>query len=60
MAGTIQCLPCYESMVEIVTMVGAQLAHKDAGVTGVYNQEIYLEPRREMMQWYADYLEDVN
>ncbi|WP_414501731.1 hypothetical protein [Zymobacter sp. IVIA_5232.4 C2] len=47
-------------MVEIVTMVGAQLAHKDAGVTGVYNQEIYLEPRREMMQWYADYLEDVN
>ena len=37
--------------------VEAQLAHKEAGVAGVYNQAIYLEQRREMMQWYADYLD---
>ena len=38
--------------------VEAQLAHKEAGVAGVYNQAIYLEQRREMMQWYADYLDN--
>jgi integrase len=37
--------------------VEAQLAHKEAGVAGVYNQAQYLDQRREMMQWYADYLD---
>lgn len=37
--------------------VEAQLAHKEAGVAGVYNKAQYLEKRREMMQWYADYLD---
>lgn len=36
--------------------VEAQLAHKEEGVSGVYNQAGYLKQRREMMQWYADYL----
>jgi len=34
-----------------------QLAHKPIGLEGVYNQASYLEQRRKMMQWYADYLE---
>lgn len=29
--------------------VEAQLAHKKVGVAEVYNQAIYLEPRREIM-----------
>lgn len=33
-----------------------QLAHKKAGIRGVYDKAAYLEKRREMMQWYADYL----
>ncbi|MBI6941033.1 tyrosine-type recombinase/integrase [Pseudomonas putida] len=37
--------------------VEAQLAHKEAGVSGVYNKAAYLRQRRKMMQWYADYLE---
>lgn len=37
--------------------VEAQLAHKESGVAGVYNQAQYLEQRREMMQWYSDYLD---
>ncbi|WP_229359062.1 tyrosine-type recombinase/integrase [Halomonas salipaludis] len=37
--------------------VEAQLAHKEAGVAGVYNQANYLEHRRRMMQWYSDYLD---
>ena len=37
--------------------VEAQLAHKEEGVSGIYNQAAYLPQRREMMQWYADYLE---
>jgi integrase len=36
--------------------VEAQLAHVEQGVSGVYNKAIYLEQRREMMQWYADRL----
>ena len=39
--------------------VEAMLAHKEAGVAGVYNQAQYLEARREMMQWYADYLDQL-
>lgn len=37
--------------------VEAQLAHIEAGVSGVYNKALYLPQRRQMMQWYADYLE---
>ncbi|NHN76478.1 integrase arm-type DNA-binding domain-containing protein [Azotobacter chroococcum] len=37
--------------------VEAQLAHKEQGVAGVYNQAAYLEQRRAMLQWYADYLD---
>lgn len=37
--------------------VEAQLAHKEEGVSGIYNQAAYLRQRREMMQWYADYLD---
>ena len=37
--------------------VEAQLAHTEEGVAGVYNKAIYLEQRRQMMQWYADHLD---
>mgnify|MGYP005843820629 CR=1 FL=1 len=37
--------------------IEAQLSHKMPGVAGVYNQAAYLESRRVMMQWYADYLD---
>lgn len=38
-------------------VVEAQLAHKLKGVAGVYNKAKYLEQRKLMMQWYADYLD---
>lgn len=34
-----------------------QLAHKEPGISGVYNKAKYLPQRRHMMQWYADYLD---
>jgi len=37
--------------------VEAQLAHKEPGVAGVYNKAQYFEKRREMVQWYNDYLD---
>lgn len=37
--------------------VEAQLAHKEEGMAGVYNRAAYLEQRRSMLQWYADYLD---
>lgn len=37
--------------------VEAQLAHKEEGIAGVYNKAQYLDQRRAMMQWYADYLD---
>lgn len=37
--------------------VESQLAHKEAGVSGIYNQAAYLAQRRAMMAWYADYLD---
>ena len=37
--------------------VEAQLAHKEEGVAGIYNQAQYLPQRRAMMQWYCDYLD---
>lgn len=37
--------------------VEAQLSHSEVGVAGVYNKAVYLDQRREMMQWYADHLD---
>lgn len=37
--------------------VETQLAHKEEGVAGIYNQAQYLPQRRAMMQWYCDYLD---
>ncbi|MHA7809682.1 MAG: tyrosine-type recombinase/integrase [Marinobacter adhaerens] len=37
--------------------VEKQLAHVEGGVSGVYNKAEYLSQRREMMQWYADFLD---
>nr|WP_286913785.1 MULTISPECIES: tyrosine-type recombinase/integrase [unclassified Pseudomonas] len=34
-----------------------QLAHKEPGVSGVYDKAMHLAQRRYMMQWYADYLD---
>lgn len=34
-----------------------QLAHKEGGISGIYNKAKYLPQRRRMMQWYADYLD---
>ncbi|MFU4908336.1 tyrosine-type recombinase/integrase [Pseudomonas aeruginosa] len=39
--------------------VEAQLSHSEDGVAGVYNKAIYIEQRRTMMQWYADYLDNL-
>ncbi|UXC93015.1 MULTISPECIES: phage integrase central domain-containing protein [Sphingobium] len=35
-----------------------QLAHVPQGVRSVYNAALYLDPRRKMMKWWADYLDD--
>lgn len=37
--------------------VEVQLSHVKDGVRGVYDRSIYLEQRKVMMQWYADYLD---
>ncbi|MFZ2321071.1 MAG: tyrosine-type recombinase/integrase [Pseudomonas sp.] len=37
--------------------IEAQLAHKEEGVSGIYNKAQYLEQRTTMMQWYADHLD---
>lgn len=37
--------------------VEAQLSHVKEGVRGVYDKSTYLEQRKGMMQWYADYLD---
>lgn len=39
--------------------IEAQLSHVKEGVAGVYNKAQYLEQRRSMMQWYADYLDSL-
>ncbi|HAH6869764.1 TPA: tyrosine-type recombinase/integrase [Escherichia coli] len=37
--------------------IETQLAHVDKNaIRGAYNHALYLEGRREMMQWYADYI----
>ena len=33
------------------------LAHKKAGLKGVYDKATYLTQRKKMVQWYADYLD---
>nr|WP_178113367.1 site-specific integrase [Acerihabitans arboris] len=39
-------------------LIERQLAHVDRNkVRGIYNHAQYLDKRREMMQWYADYLD---
>ena len=38
--------------------VEIQIAHVDKNKTrGTYNHALYLEGRKEMMQWYADYID---
>lgn len=37
--------------------IEAQLAHKEEGISGIYNKAQYLEQRTTMMQWYADHLD---
>ncbi|KFD23940.1 tyrosine-type recombinase/integrase [Yokenella regensburgei] len=40
--------------------IEAQLAHADRNtIRGTYNHAQYLDGRREMMQWYADYLDEL-
>lgn len=34
-----------------------QLNHESGSIRGIYNHAQYLEGRREMMQWYADYID---
>lgn len=34
-----------------------QLNHETRGIRGIYNHAQYLEQRRKMMQWYADYID---
>ncbi|HHQ2526722.1 TPA: tyrosine-type recombinase/integrase [Pseudomonas aeruginosa] len=40
--------------------VEAQLSHAEDGIAGVYNKAVYLEQRRTMMQWYADFLDKLS
>lgn len=38
--------------------IEAQLAHSDRNtIRGTYNHAQYIDGRREMLQWYADYLD---
>lgn len=40
--------------------IETQLAHVDKNaIRGTYNHALYLEGRRKMMQWYADYIDKV-
>lgn len=40
--------------------IETQLAHVDKNaIRGTYNHALYLEGRREMMQWYADYIDNI-
>lgn len=42
-------------------LIERQLAHVDKGsVRGVYNHAEYLDQRREMMQWFADYIDRIS
>lgn len=37
-----------------------QLNHESSSIRGIYNHAQYLEGRREMMQWYADYIDKLS
>ncbi|EII2839214.1 site-specific integrase, partial [Escherichia coli] len=38
-----------------------QLAHVDKNsIRGTYNHALYIDGRREMMQWYADYIDSLS
>lgn len=40
--------------------IETQLTHVDKNaIRGTYNHALYLEGRREMMQWYADYIDNI-
>lgn len=39
--------------------IEAQLSHVKDGVAGVYNKAVYVKQRTTMMQWYADYLDQL-
>ncbi|HAV7937994.1 TPA: tyrosine-type recombinase/integrase [Escherichia coli] len=40
--------------------IETQLAHVDKNaIRGTYNHALYLEGRREMIQWYADYIDNI-
>ncbi|MBH2713363.1 tyrosine-type recombinase/integrase [Serratia marcescens] len=40
--------------------IETQLAHVDKNaIRGTYNHALYLEGRREMMQWYSDYIDKI-
>ena len=39
--------------------IEAQLAHRDGSIRGTYNAAEYLEQRREMMQSWSDYLDEL-
>lgn len=39
--------------------IEATLSHVKGGVAGVYNKAQYLKDRSRLMQWYADYLEEL-
>ncbi|EJK8611837.1 site-specific integrase, partial [Escherichia coli] len=41
--------------------IETQLAHVDKNaIRGTYNHALYLDGRREMMQWYADYIDSLS
>lgn len=41
-------------------VIEKQLAHQEGNkIRGAYNHAEYLEERTEMMQWYADYLDNL-
>ncbi|EJH0766798.1 tyrosine-type recombinase/integrase [Escherichia coli] len=41
--------------------IETQLAHVDKNaIRGTYNHALYLEGRREMMQWYGDYIDNIS
>lgn len=41
-------------------LIERQLAHVDRNnIRGIYNHAQYLEKRREMMQWFANYIDEL-
>ncbi|WP_241556140.1 hypothetical protein, partial [Shigella dysenteriae] len=50
-----------EQMVVSAIASTPQLAHVDKNsIRGTYNHALYLDGRREMMQWYADYIDSLS